>query len=67
MAAEKLAHLGTSCPNHFIRTKIQPMYLRWDPEHEPTELKDLIETALETYRAEYAAYYSRHALPDSPV
>ena len=67
VAAEKLAHLGTSCPDHFIRTKIRPMYLRWDPEHEPAELKELIATALETYRAEYAAYYSTHALPDSPT
>ena len=67
VAAEKLAHLGTSCPDHFIRTKIRPMYLPWDPEHEPSELKELIETALETYRTEYAAYYSRHALPDSPL
>ncbi len=29
--AEKLAHLGTSCPDHFIRTKIRPMFLKWDP------------------------------------
>ncbi len=28
--AEQLAHLGTSCPDHFIRTKIRPMFLKWD-------------------------------------
>ncbi|HWF01002.1 MAG TPA: bifunctional rhamnulose-1-phosphate aldolase/short-chain dehydrogenase, partial [Caulobacteraceae bacterium] len=64
--AEKLAHLGTSCPDHFIRTKIRPMFLKWDPSSDPQEIPALIETALETYRAEYAAYYKQHALPDSP-
>ena len=65
--AEKLAHLGTSCPDHFIRTKIRPMFLNWDPVGKPEELKEVIEQALETYRAEYAAYYTKHALPDSPA
>ncbi|NYF80965.1 bifunctional rhamnulose-1-phosphate aldolase/short-chain dehydrogenase [Granulicella arctica] len=65
--AEKLAHLGTSCPDHFIRTKIRPMYIKWNPAGDPTELKELIETALETYRAEYAEYYAKHALKDSPA
>jgi rhamnose utilization protein RhaD (predicted bifunctional aldolase and dehydrogenase)/NAD(P)-dependent dehydrogenase (short-subunit alcohol dehydrogenase family) len=65
--AEKLAHLGTSCPDHFIRTKIRPMFIKWDPAGDPAELKELIETSLETYRAEYAEYYKKHALPDSPA
>jgi rhamnose utilization protein RhaD (predicted bifunctional aldolase and dehydrogenase)/NAD(P)-dependent dehydrogenase (short-subunit alcohol dehydrogenase family) len=65
--AEKLAHLGTSCPDHFIRTKIRPMFVKWNPRGEPAELKELIEMALETYRAEYAEYYKKHALPDSPA
>ncbi len=65
--AEKLARLGTSCPDHFIRTKIRPMFLTWTPDGDPEELKELIEQALETYRADYSAYYSRHALPDSPA
>ena len=64
--AEQLAHLGTSCPDHFIRTKIRPMFLKWNPGSERSELPGLIETALETYRAEYAEYYTKHALPDSP-
>jgi rhamnose utilization protein RhaD (predicted bifunctional aldolase and dehydrogenase)/NAD(P)-dependent dehydrogenase (short-subunit alcohol dehydrogenase family) len=64
---EKLAHLGTSCPDHFIRTKIRPMFLRWNPEGDPAELKELIETGLETYRAEYAEYYKKHAVKDSPA
>ena len=65
--AEKLAHLGTSCPDHFIRTKIRPMFIKWNPAGEPAELKELIETALETYRAEYAEYYNKHAVKDSPA
>jgi rhamnose utilization protein RhaD (predicted bifunctional aldolase and dehydrogenase)/NAD(P)-dependent dehydrogenase (short-subunit alcohol dehydrogenase family) len=65
--AEKLAHLGTSCPDHFIRTKIRPMFIKWNPAGDPAELKELVETALETYRAEYAEYYKKHALKDSPA
>jgi len=65
--AEKLAHLGTSCPDHFIRTKIRPMFIKWNPAGNPSELKELIETALETYRAEYAEYYKQHAVKDSPA
>jgi rhamnose utilization protein RhaD (predicted bifunctional aldolase and dehydrogenase)/NAD(P)-dependent dehydrogenase (short-subunit alcohol dehydrogenase family) len=71
--AETLAHLGTSCPDHFIRTKIRPMFIKWNPAGEggvagaAAELKELIETALETYRAEYAEYYKKHAVMDSPA
>jgi rhamnose utilization protein RhaD (predicted bifunctional aldolase and dehydrogenase)/NAD(P)-dependent dehydrogenase (short-subunit alcohol dehydrogenase family) len=65
--AETLAHLGTSCPDHFIRTKIRPMFVKWNPTGEPAELKELIEIALETYRSEYAEYYKKHAQPDSPA
>ena len=65
--SEKLAHLGTSCPDHFIRTKIRPMFIKWNPAGEPAELKELIESALETYRAEYAEYYKKHAVKDSPA
>jgi rhamnose utilization protein RhaD (predicted bifunctional aldolase and dehydrogenase)/NAD(P)-dependent dehydrogenase (short-subunit alcohol dehydrogenase family) len=65
--APELAHLGTSCPDHFIRTKIRPMYIKWNPAGDPSELKELIETALETYRSEYAEYYKKHAVSDSPA
>ncbi|CAN5430129.1 bifunctional rhamnulose-1-phosphate aldolase/short-chain dehydrogenase [soil metagenome] len=65
--AEDLAHLGTSCPDHFIRTKIRPMFIKWDPTTDPKELPGLIETSLETYRSEYGDYYKAHALPDSPA
>ncbi|MDE3105695.1 MAG: bifunctional rhamnulose-1-phosphate aldolase/short-chain dehydrogenase [Acidobacteriota bacterium] len=65
--AAPLAHLGTSCPDHFIRTKIRPMFIDWDPAGDPAALKRLIDSSLETYRAEYAEYYKAHALPDSPA
>jgi len=65
--AEPLAHLGTSCPDHFIRTKIRPMFIKWNPDGDPQEIPALIDSALETYRAEYAEYYNQHALPDSPA
>ena len=64
--AEPLAHLGTSCPDHFIRTKIRPMFVRWNPSSDPMLIPALIGSALQTYREEYAAYYKEHALPDSP-
>ncbi len=65
-SAERLAHLGTSCPDHFIRTKIRPMFLKWDPSTDTKAIPSLIEASLETYRKEYSAYYAKHALPDSP-
>ncbi len=65
--AKKLAHLGTSCPDHFIRTKIRPMYVEWDPASGDVEtLKKSITSSLATYRDEYAVYYNNHALPESP-
>jgi rhamnose utilization protein RhaD (predicted bifunctional aldolase and dehydrogenase)/NAD(P)-dependent dehydrogenase (short-subunit alcohol dehydrogenase family) len=64
--AEQLAHLGTSCPDHFIRTKIRPMFVKWNPAGEAAELDELVDMALETYRAQYAEYYKAHAEGDSP-
>ncbi len=63
----ELAHLGTSCPDHFIRTKIRPMLIEWDPSGDAKELPGLINTALEGYRKEYGEYYKKYALPDSPA
>jgi len=64
--AKKLAYLGTSCPDHFIRTKIRPMYVEWDPASGADQLQQLIASSLDTYRREYGEYYLQHALPDSP-
>ncbi len=57
--AEKLAYLGTSCPDHFIRTKIRPMYVAWDPASGTDELKKAIDARLAAYRTEYAEYYQQ--------
>jgi rhamnulose-1-phosphate aldolase/alcohol dehydrogenase len=65
--AERLAHLGTSCPDHFIRTKIRPLYVPWDPSAPIAELRPRFEAALVRYRQEYRAYYQAHAQPDSPA
>ncbi len=66
-AAKQLAHLGTSCPDHFIRTKIRPLFVEWDPSGDEKDLEAKLNEALETYKAEYAEYYKAHALPDSPA
>lgn len=55
---QELAKLGTSCPDHFLRTKIRPLVLSG-----PTD----IDSALEAYRKDYAAYYNRNKLDDSPA
>ena len=66
-AAEPLAYLGTSCPDHFIRTKIRPMFVPWDPASGFGELKKAIEERIAVYRTEYAEYYRKHAEPTSPA
>ncbi|MGB9146568.1 MAG: bifunctional rhamnulose-1-phosphate aldolase/short-chain dehydrogenase [Acidobacteriaceae bacterium] len=65
--AVALAHLGTSCPDHFIRTKIRPMFVPATPGDDLAALEEKIETALAAYRTEYADYYRTHAQPDSPA
>jgi rhamnose utilization protein RhaD (predicted bifunctional aldolase and dehydrogenase)/NAD(P)-dependent dehydrogenase (short-subunit alcohol dehydrogenase family) len=64
--ARELAHLGTSCPDHFIRTKIRPLYVLWNPQANLAGLREAIDRALQQYREEYAAYYASFAQPDSP-
>jgi rhamnose utilization protein RhaD (predicted bifunctional aldolase and dehydrogenase)/NAD(P)-dependent dehydrogenase (short-subunit alcohol dehydrogenase family) len=66
-SAAKLAYLGTSCPDHFIRTKIRPLLVEWDPSTDASLIQPAAEKALEKYRAEYAGYYKQHALKDSPA
>jgi rhamnose utilization protein RhaD (predicted bifunctional aldolase and dehydrogenase)/NAD(P)-dependent dehydrogenase (short-subunit alcohol dehydrogenase family) len=65
--AEKLAYMGTSCPDHFIRTKIRPMHVPWDPASGVATLKDAITARLAVYRTEYADYYRKHAEATSPA
>jgi rhamnose utilization protein RhaD (predicted bifunctional aldolase and dehydrogenase)/NAD(P)-dependent dehydrogenase (short-subunit alcohol dehydrogenase family) len=64
--AQKLAHLGTSCPDHFIRTKIRPLFVDWEPSNDISGLRRQIDSAIEKYRAEYRQYYESFAQPDSP-
>src|SRR4051794_11672089 len=64
----RLAELGTSCPDHFLRTKIKPLFVDWDPETGDFEqLKTAIADGLVQYRKDYAAYYERCKRPDSPA
>ncbi len=62
-----LAHLGTSCPDHFIRTKIRPLFVDWDPTSDVNALRKRVETSLAKYREEYAEYYNANKVPDSPA
>jgi rhamnulose-1-phosphate aldolase/alcohol dehydrogenase len=63
----ELAALGTSCPDHFLRTKVRPMVLDLPPSAPlPAVLARLGELHLQ-YREDYRAYYERHATADSPA
>ena len=65
--AARLAELGTSCPDHFLRTKIKPLYVDWNPQREDAEaLKAKLEDGLADYRKDYAAYYAACQHEDSP-
>jgi rhamnulose-1-phosphate aldolase/alcohol dehydrogenase len=66
--APRLAELGTSCPDHFLRTKIKPLYVDWNPQAEDlAALKAKLAERLEKYRADYAEYYNRCKHPNSPA
>jgi rhamnulose-1-phosphate aldolase/alcohol dehydrogenase len=66
--APRLAEIGTSCPDHFLRTKIKPLYIDWDPQSESYEsLVEKLEGGLADYRADYTAYYEACKQPDSPA
>jgi rhamnulose-1-phosphate aldolase/alcohol dehydrogenase len=66
--APRLAGIGTSCPDHFLRTKIKPLYVDWDPQEETYDrLIEKLQKGLEVYRADYKAYYEAHKHPDSPA
>jgi rhamnulose-1-phosphate aldolase/alcohol dehydrogenase len=66
--AARLAELGTSCPDHFLRTKIKPLYVDWNPQTEDAAaLKAKLKTGLEQYRKDYAAYYERCKRANSPA
>ncbi|MCQ4214084.1 bifunctional aldolase/short-chain dehydrogenase [Streptomyces longispororuber] len=63
----RLAALGTSCPDHFLRTKVRPLVLDLPPTAELDAVEARLKELHAAYREEYAAYYDRHAGPDSPA
>ena len=66
--APRLAELGTSCPDHFLRTKIKPLYVAWDPQTEDlAALKQKLAAALVSYREDYAKYYESCKHANSPA
>src|SRR5438132_897510 len=64
---EPLAALGTSCPDHFLRTKIRPLVLDLDREGDVKKLVASLDGKLEAYRNDYARYYQRCKRSDSPA
>lgn len=70
LASEKapaLAELGTSCPDHFLRTKVKPLLLDLPADASIEDAVARLTELHEEYRADYAGYYERNATPDSPA
>ena len=66
--AARLAELGTSCPDHFLRTKIKPLYVDWNPQSEDVAaLKKKLAAGLVSYREDYAKYYNKCKHANSPA
>ena len=65
--APQLAELGTSCPDHFLRTKVKPMVLDLPADASIEDSITRLTELHEEYRADYSAYYARHATQDSPA
>ncbi|GAA5217608.1 bifunctional aldolase/short-chain dehydrogenase [Streptomyces thinghirensis] len=63
----RLAALGTSCPDHFLRTKVRPLVLDLPAGAPPEQAIARLTELHAEYRAEYRAYYERHAVPGSPA
>lgn len=66
--AIRLAELGTSCPDHFLRTKIKPLFVDWNPQSGDVDgLIALLREGVEQYRADYTEYYEACKYDDSPA
>ncbi len=66
---DRLAPLGTSCPDHFLRTKIRPLVLNIDPDEDLRDhdkMAQALQGQLDDYRKSYAEYYGQHKHPNSP-
>ena len=65
--AEDLCRMGTSCPDHFLRTRISPMFIPWNPATEElAKVRERIGERVEKYRKDYAEYYNACAEKSSP-
>jgi rhamnulose-1-phosphate aldolase/alcohol dehydrogenase len=66
--AKRLAELGTSCPDHFLRTKIKPLYVDWNPQTEKLDdLKKKLDSGIAAYREDYKKYYEKCKVATSPA
>ena len=66
--AARLAELGTSCPDHFLRTKIKPLYVDWNPQAEDlAALQAKLAAGIAQYRKDYATYYEKCKRSNSPA
>jgi len=65
-ALDRLVPLGTSCPDHFLRTKVRPLLLDTAPDAPLERVEARLEELHREYREEYRAYYERHAGPGTP-
>jgi rhamnulose-1-phosphate aldolase/alcohol dehydrogenase len=65
-ATPRVAPLGTSCPDHFIRTKVRPLLLDLPTTATPDEQTARLRQLHAEYREEYRQYYDRHAQPETP-
>jgi rhamnulose-1-phosphate aldolase/alcohol dehydrogenase len=63
----ELAALGTSCPDHFLRTKVKPLVLDTAPDAPLEQVEARLMELHAAYREDYRGYYERHATPDSPA
>lgn len=65
--APRLAELGTSCPDHFLRTKIKPLFVDWDPPKDSDLiLRTRLTEGLNQYRKDYESYYNKFKVAGSP-
>lgn len=65
--APKLAALGTSCPDHFLRTKVKPMLVDLPANATVEKIQERLVKLHEEYRADYTKYYEKHATAESPA
>lgn len=64
---DRLAELGTSCPDHFLRTKVKPLVLDLPADAELDQVTTRLRELHEAYREDYRGYYERYATADSPA